>query len=88
VLNDKEIPFFNLSISQITDVPDVRIFNSLEFLIQHISLKCDDVFITGLTNMFEQIMKIMDTNFTGINEIFVLDKNQEEQTQIQSLQLS
>jgi hypothetical protein len=73
--NEREIPFFNLSVSQVTNVPDVIIFNSLEFLIQHIQFRSDDLLIQDLSLVFEQnILKILETNFTGINEIFVNEK--------------
>lgn len=69
--SDRIQPFFNLSISQDTDIPDVSHYSQIEFLMQHIEFKCDDILFSGLSKMFEQIMKIMDTNFTGISEIFI-----------------
>lgn len=68
--------FFNFSISIVRDVPDVMYLDSVEFLMQKTMIKVEDNLLNEIVQFVETTMDILDTNFTGINAIFLPDKDE------------
>ena len=73
-------PFFNLNMVYAKDVPDVIYFKKIEFLVQKIILLVDDELMMNIVFFGGTVMDTLKTTFTGVNEIFVVFPEDEEET--------
>ena len=70
--NKEEIkPFFNLNMVYAKNIPDVIYFKKIEFLIQKVIICVDDELMLNIVYFGSVIMNTLKTTFTGINEVFV-----------------